>query len=61
MDKNLIKLLNIDTLVILGGGMKGFLFTGAIKLLSELNILNKIKYYYGTSFGGIIVSCLILG
>lgn len=41
--------------------MKGFLFIGAIKLLSELNILNKIKYYYGTSFGGIIVSCLILG
>lgn len=61
MDKNLIKLLNIDTLVISGGGMKGFLFIGAIKLLSELNILNKIKYYYGTSFGGIIVSCLILG
>lgn len=61
MDKKLIKLLNIDTLVISGGGMKGYLFIGAIKLLYELNILNKIKYYYGTSFGGIIVSCLILG
>lgn len=61
MDKNLIKLLDINTLVISGGGMKGFLFIGAIKLLSELNILDRIKYYYGTSFGGIIVSCLNLG
>jgi predicted acylesterase/phospholipase RssA len=61
MDKNLIKLLNINTLIISGGGMKGFLFFGAIKLLFELNILNKIKFYYGTSFGGIIITCLNLG
>ena len=59
-NNNFIKLLNINTLVISGGGMKGYLFFGSIKLLFELDILNKIKYYYGTSFGGIIVTCLIL-
>jgi predicted acylesterase/phospholipase RssA len=41
--------------------MKGYLFLGAIKLLNEYNILPKIKHYYGTSFGAIIITCLALG
>lgn len=57
----LIKITEINSLVISGGAMKGYLCLGAIKLLSEYNILNKIKYYYGTSIGGIIITCLNLG
>jgi predicted acylesterase/phospholipase RssA len=34
---------------------------GAIKLFAEYGILNKIKYYYGTSIGALIVTCLNLG
>jgi len=58
---DLIKITNINSLVISGGGMKGYLYLGAIKLLFEYKIIDDIKYYYGTSFGGIIVSCLSLG
>jgi len=58
---NLIKITNINTLVISGGGVSGFLFIGVIKLLFELSIINNIKKYYGTSFGGILITCLNLG
>jgi NTE family protein len=64
MDKFLhenIKIIDVNTLVISGGAMMGFLFLGTIKLLNEYNILKKIKYYYGTSFGGILVTGLNLG
>ena len=57
----IIKITQINSLVISGGGMKGFLYMGVIKLLFEYKLLNNIKYYYGTSFGGIICTCLILG
>lgn len=56
-----IKITDINTLVISGGAMMGFLFLGTIKLLNEYNVLNRIKYYYGTSFGGILVTGLNLG
>lgn len=58
---NLIKIIDINSLVISGGGTKGYLYLGAIKLLFEYGILDKIKYYYGTSFGGLIVTALNLG
>lgn len=64
MDKqlaNLTKIIKINTLVISGGGMKGLLYLGAIRLLFEYNIIDKIKYFYGTSIGGLIISCLNLG
>ena len=60
-DHKLIKIININSLVISGGGMKGYLYLGAIKLFAEYGILSRIKYYYGTSIGGIIITCLILG
>jgi predicted acylesterase/phospholipase RssA len=60
-DQNLIKIININSLVVSGGGIKGYLYLGAIKLFAEYGILNKIKYYYGTSIGAIIVTCLNLG
>jgi len=58
---DIVKIIEINSLVISGGGNKGFLFLGVIKLLSQYNILNKIKYFYGTSIGGIIITCIILG
>lgn len=60
-NKDLIKILDINTLVVSGGGMKGFLFIGAIKLLFELDIIKKIKYFYGTSIGGFVILCVVLG
>jgi predicted acylesterase/phospholipase RssA len=60
-DHKLIKIIDINSLVISGGGMKGYLYFGAIKLFAEYGILDRIKYYYGTSVGGIIITCLILG
>ena len=64
MDKFLhdtIKIVDINTLVISGGAMMGFLLLGTIKLLNEYGILSRIKYYFGTSFGGILVTGLNLG
>lgn len=58
---NIIKIVDINTLVISGGAMKGLLYIGTLQLLSELNILNKIKFYYGTSVGGILLTCINLG
>lgn len=64
MDKFLhdtIKIVDINTLVISGGAMMGFLLLGTVKLLNEYGILGRIKYYFGTSFGGILVTGLNLG
>lgn len=58
---NLIKITDINSLVISGGGMKGYLMLGAVKVLFEHDIIKKIKYFYGTSFGGLIITCLNLG
>lgn len=48
--------LPIKTLVFSGGGIKGFAFLGALKLLFEQNILdlNLIDTFIGTSIGSII-------
>jgi len=59
--KKLIKIIDINTLVISGGAMKGYLFIGVIKLLFEYNIISKIQKYYGTSFGALLSICLVLG
>jgi predicted patatin/cPLA2 family phospholipase len=59
--KNLVKLINIESLVIGGGGMNGLIFVGALKYLEEINILKNIKYYHGVSIGAILVSLLNLG
>jgi predicted acylesterase/phospholipase RssA len=58
---NIIKIIDINTLVISGGSMKGYLFIGTIKLLTEYGILDKIKYFYGTSFGSILITLIVLG
>lgn len=57
---NLIKILDINTLVISGGAVKGYSFLGSLMLLEKYGILKKIKYFYGTSIGAILSATLIL-
>ncbi len=59
--KDLIKITEINSLVISGGAVKGLLSIGAIKFLFEYEIIKKIKYFYGTSSGGLIATILVLG
>lgn len=53
----------IDTLVIAGGGLKGFSMISSINKLIKSNIikLKNIQYYYGTSVGSIICFFLAIG
>lgn len=48
------------SLVLSGGGVKGYTLIGIIKFLQEKNILN-FRYYSGTSIGSIFCFLLILG
>ena len=56
-----LKLLNIENIVISGGGMYGFIFVGILKFLNEYNMIKKIKKYYGTSIGAIILILMAIG
>jgi predicted acylesterase/phospholipase RssA len=58
---DLIKITEINSLVVAGGGIKGLLFVGAIKLLDDIKVLNRIKYFYGTSIGAFICLIIVLG
>lgn len=50
-----------DTLVLSGGGSKGFFMLGAIQSLLDNNKLHSIKNYVGTSVGSMISYLLIIG
>ena len=50
-----------DTLVLSGGGIKGFNILGAIQALKDANLLTKINTYIGTSIGAIISYLLAIG
>lgn len=52
---------NYDTLVLSGGGVKGFHLLGAIQGLIDNQMLNNIKTYIGTSVGAFIAYLLIIG
>lgn len=51
----------IDTIVLSGGGSRGFSYTGVFKALEELNILKDINTFVGTSMGAIACFFLICG
>jgi predicted patatin/cPLA2 family phospholipase len=55
--------MNINTLCIGGGGLKGFSFVSTLNILIEHNYidLNIINKYTGTSFGSIFAFFLIIG
>ncbi len=52
---------NYENLVFESGGIKGLSYIGTIKILEELEILNSIKRYAGSSVGSIFAVLLCLG
>tara|TARA_B110000495_G_C22932976_1_gene545504 strand:+ start:59 stop:952 length:894 start_codon:yes stop_codon:yes gene_type:complete len=50
----------IKNLIISGGSMRGFTFLGAIKYLEEIDILQNIETFTGTSIGACLSLCLSL-
>lgn len=52
---------NITALVFQGGGAKGIMYAGVIKALSDINILDNIDFYSGTSIGALTSLLLYLG
>lgn len=50
-----------DTLVLSGGGIKGYLLLGAIQSGLDMEIFSHIKTYIGTSIGSIIGYLLAIG
>jgi predicted acylesterase/phospholipase RssA len=52
--------MNLNKLVIGGGGIKGFSFIGILKYMEENNLLDNITHYYGSSAGAIICTLLCI-
>lgn len=52
---------NKKILVLNGGGIKGIAHIGALYALQELNFLNNLETFAGTSIGGIILSLYLVG
>jgi NTE family protein len=52
---------NYDTLVISGGGIKGFILLGAIQAVLDSGKLNNVDTYLGTSMGAILGYLLAIG
>lgn len=50
-----------DTLVVSGGGVKGFILLGAIQAAFDKDMLNNISIYAGTSIGAILTYLLAIG
>lgn len=50
----------IKNLIISGGSIRGFIFIGAIKYFEEINILENIQTFTGTSIGACLSLCLNL-
>ena len=55
------KILDIKNLVLSGGGMNGFYIVGVLKLLIEMELLNNVENFYGTSIGSVIILFFTLG
>lgn len=50
-----------DTLVLSGGGVRGFVVLGALQYLKDIGVMESIKNYIGTSIGCVISFLLIIG
>lgn len=50
-----------NTLVLSGGGVRGFAMLGTLQYLKQHRFLNRIKKYIGTSIGAILSVLLIIG
>jgi len=51
----------IENLVFRGGGVKGIAYCGALRVLSDLNLLDNVKRYAGSSAGAITAALLAIG
>lgn len=52
---------NYDTIVISGGGVKGFILLGGIQAATDHGLLNHLTTYVGTSIGAILSYMLAIG
>lgn len=50
-----------NTMVLAGGGMKGFAMLGSLEFLYQKGILKNIKKYIGTSIGSVLSLMMIIG
>lgn len=50
-----------DTLVLSGGGVKGYILLGAIQSALDLKMISDVKTYVGTSIGSVISYLLAIG
>lgn len=50
-----------DTLVVPGGGMKGFILLGCLQYCIDNNIIQSVKKFIGTSVGAILCYLLCIG
>ena len=50
-----------DTLVLSGGSVRGFAILGALQNLQERGYLKTVKYFAGTSIGGVLVYLMAIG
>ena len=51
---------NYNTIVIAGGGMKGFAILGVLQYLYQSKLLKNIKKYIGTSVGALLSVLMVL-
>lgn len=52
---------NYKKLVLSGGGVKGICHIGALYALDELEILDKIEIFAGTSIGSLVIALYVVG
>lgn len=50
-----------DALALSAGGSLGVMYAGALKVLQDLGVLQKIKVFAGSSVGALVACCLSLG
>lgn len=53
--------MSYNTLVLSGGGIRGFILLGALEYLKNQCVLDKVTHYIATSIGAIISYLLIIG
>jgi NTE family protein len=61
IDNHFLSQYNFNTLVLSGGGSKGFSMLGALQYLYDKGYTKSIKNYIGTSIGAIIAYLLVIG
>ena len=53
--------MNIEHIVLSGGGIKGIALLGALNVLHEKQLLNNVKTYVGSSIGALVAALMCVG